>query len=47
LVEHYDPAYLRSIERNFSGYVNAHLVAMSGIEEADFSAAAQTLMADA
>ncbi|MEY3695569.1 MAG: hypothetical protein RL083_1394, partial [Pseudomonadota bacterium] len=28
-------------------YGNAHLVAMSGIEEADFSAAAQTLMADA
>jgi tRNA 2-selenouridine synthase len=46
LVEHYDPAYLRSIERNFSGYVNAHLVAMSGIEEADFSAAAQILLAD-
>lgn len=46
LVAHYDPAYLRSIENNFSGYLNAKVIPISGIKEADFSAAAQTLIAD-
>jgi tRNA 2-selenouridine synthase len=46
LVEHYDPAYLRSIEKNFAGYLNSRVLPMTGIEEADFLAAAQTLIAD-
>jgi tRNA 2-selenouridine synthase len=44
LLEHYDPAYLRSIEKNFAGYLNSRVVPMTGIEDADFSAAAQTLI---
>ncbi len=44
LVEHYDPAYLRSIERNFSGYRDAQVIELQGIDEADFTAAAQTLV---
>ena len=46
LVEHYDPAYLRSIEKNFAGYLNSHVLPMPSIEEADFLAAAQTLIAN-
>jgi tRNA 2-selenouridine synthase len=46
LVEHYDPAYLRSIEKNFAGYLNSRVLPMPGIEEADFLAAAHTLIAD-
>jgi tRNA 2-selenouridine synthase len=45
LVEHYDPAYLRSIEKNFAGYINSRVLTMPGIEETDFLAAAQTLIA--
>jgi len=45
LLEHYDPAYLRSIEKNFAGYLNSRVVPMPGIEDADFLAAAQTLIA--
>ncbi|NDC09147.1 MAG: tRNA 2-selenouridine(34) synthase MnmH [Oxalobacteraceae bacterium] len=44
LLEHYDPAYLRSIEKNFAGYLNSRVVPMTGIEDADFLAAAQTLI---
>ncbi len=44
LLEHYDPAYLRSIERNFSGYREAQVLALPGITEADFSAAARALL---
>ena len=46
LVEHYDPAYLRSIEKNFAGYLKSRVLPMPGIEEADFLAAAHTLIAD-
>jgi tRNA 2-selenouridine synthase len=46
LVEHYDPAYLRSIDKNFAGYINSGVLPMTGIEEADFLAAAQTLIAN-
>ena len=46
LVEHYDPAYLRSIEKSFAGYGNSRVLPMPGIEEADFLAAAHTLIAD-
>ncbi len=45
LVEHYDPAYLRSIERNFVGYRNAQPLALPGIADLDFAAAARGLMA--
>jgi len=45
LVEHYDPAYLRSIEKNFAGYINSRVLTMPGIEKTDFLAAAQTLIA--
>jgi tRNA 2-selenouridine synthase len=46
LTEHYDPAYLRSIEKNFAGYLDSRVLPMPGIAEADFLAAAQTLIAD-
>lgn len=46
LVEHYDPAYLRSIDKNFAGYLNSRVLPMTGILEADFLAAAQTLIAN-
>lgn len=46
LVEHYDPAYLRSIERNFTGYRGARVLQLSGIGDADFSAAADALRMD-
>ncbi len=45
LVEHYDPAYLRSIERNFIGYRDARALSLEGIAEADFTAAADSLIA--
>lgn len=46
LVEHYDPAYLRSIERNFIGYRDARVLAMAGIAGSDFDAAAQALIGE-
>jgi len=46
LVEHYDPAYLRSIERNFLGYREARMLELAGIAASDFSAAAQSLIAE-
>ncbi len=46
LVEHYDPAYLRSIERNFVGYRDARGLEMTGIGDDDFVAAASALMAE-
>jgi tRNA 2-selenouridine synthase len=45
LVDHYDPAYLRSIDRNFAKFGQAHVVEMSDIGEADFLKAAQYLHA--
>jgi tRNA 2-selenouridine synthase len=42
---HYDPAYLRSIDRNFVEYPRAEVVAMTGIAEEDFVAAARGLLA--
>ncbi len=45
LVEHYDPAYLRSIERNFTGYLDARVLSLEGIAESDFAAAADALIA--
>ncbi|QJE02396.1 tRNA 2-selenouridine(34) synthase MnmH [Massilia forsythiae] len=43
LVEHYDPAYLRSIERNFAQYPQAEVLELVGIGEDDFMAAARSL----
>lgn len=45
LVEHYDPAYLRSIDRNFVQYPQAAVVELSGIGQEDFLAAARQLHA--
>ena len=44
LNEHYDPAYLKSIDRNFTGYKNAAVVSMPDISPASFTDAAQALM---
>ncbi len=46
LLEHYDPAYVRSIERNFVGYRDARVLSLEGIAEHDFIAAAGALMAE-
>jgi tRNA 2-selenouridine synthase len=46
LVEHYDPAYLRSIERNFIGYRDARVLELKGIAERDFITAADVLIAE-
>jgi tRNA 2-selenouridine synthase len=43
LVEHYDPAYLRSIDRNFAQYPNARVVELADIGKDDFLAAARAL----
>ena len=43
LVEHYDPAYLRSIERNFSRLRDAEVVRAARADDADFAALARTL----
>jgi tRNA 2-selenouridine synthase len=43
LVDHYDPAYTRSIHRNFSQYEHAQAVALADISPASFLAAARTL----
>jgi tRNA 2-selenouridine synthase len=44
LVDHYDPAYLRSIDRNFVQFPDAQMVELADIAAADFEAAARTLM---
>ena len=43
LVQHYDPAYLRSIDRNFVQYPQAQVLALGDIAPADFLAAAHAL----
>jgi tRNA 2-selenouridine synthase len=43
LVEHYDPAYLRSIDRNFVQFAQAETVELQDIGAADFLAAARHL----
>lgn len=45
LVEHYDPAYLRSIDRNFVQYPQARVLELADIGREDFVNAAQALMA--
>jgi len=43
LVEHYDPAYLRSIDRNFVRYPQAEVLALDDIAPHDFLLAARKL----
>jgi tRNA 2-selenouridine synthase len=43
LVEHYDPAYLRSIDRNFVQYPQALALELADIGKDDFLAAARAL----
>lgn len=47
LVQHYDPAYLRSIERNFLHYSQAQPLTLAGISGAAFLTAAHALLDDA
>lgn len=44
LAQHYDPAYLRSIDRNFSRYAGAQPLELADIGEAAFAAAARSLI---
>jgi tRNA 2-selenouridine synthase len=46
LTQHYDPAYLRSIERNFSGYAQARSLKLEDISGGAFVKATQELLAD-
>jgi tRNA 2-selenouridine synthase len=43
LVDHYDPAYLRSIDRNFEQFAKAEVVELADIGKIDFLAAARHL----
>jgi tRNA 2-selenouridine synthase len=43
LIDHYDPAYLRSIDRNFAQFSEARHLALDDISEAAFSASARSL----
>jgi tRNA 2-selenouridine synthase len=43
LVQHYDPAYLRSIDRNFVQYPQAERLELPGISKDEFLAAARHL----
>ena len=45
LVQHYDPAYLKSIERNFNQYSEAEVVTLDDISDAEFAQAARRLVA--
>lgn len=47
LVEHYDPAYLRSIDRNFVQYPQAQVLELGDIGKEDFLAAARSLQSAA
>ena len=44
LVQHYDPAYLRSIDRNFMRYPQAEVLELDDIAPEDFEAAARKLV---
>lgn len=46
LTQHYDPAYLRSIERNFRGYSQARSLKLENISDGAFAKATQELLAD-
>ncbi|MDO8300139.1 tRNA 2-selenouridine(34) synthase MnmH, partial [Lacisediminimonas sp.] len=42
LEQHYDPAYLRSIDRNFTQFPNARMLDVDEVSDAAFAAAART-----
>ena len=44
LTEHYDPAYLRGMGRNYAGYAAAPVFAIDAIDDAAFDAAAQRVV---
>lgn len=44
LAHHYDPAYLRSIDRNFTRFASAQPLTLADISDSAFSAAAQQLI---
>ena len=44
LVDHYDPAYLKSIHRNFKDYETAQTVVLSGIDDASLQACARQII---
>ena len=44
LAEHYDPAYLKSIDRNFSRYGQASVLEIAGVSEQTFDDAAERLL---
>ena len=46
LVQHYDPAYLRSMRLNYPRHESAAPVALEGIGEAEFAAAATRIVAE-
>lgn len=46
LIEHYDPAYLRSIDRNYQGYRDASVVQLNGVDDSAFSTAAAALLSE-
>ena len=46
LLEHYDPAYTKSISRNFSRIDAAHVVALARSAQGAFTTAAQALVAE-
>ncbi len=46
LVQHYDPAYLKSIDRNFLQFAQAKPLVLDGISAAAFLAAAKALIKD-
>jgi tRNA 2-selenouridine synthase len=46
LVQHYDPAYLKSIDRNFLQFAAARPLVLDGISATAFVAAARSLLAD-
>ena len=46
LTQHYDPAYLRSIEKNFSRYAKARSLRLEDISSSAFTKAAQALLED-
>ena len=45
LIHHYDPAYQRSIKRNFQRVVEAQRLSMASVDQADYEAAAASLSA--
>jgi tRNA 2-selenouridine synthase len=44
LVEHYDPAYLKSIERNFKNYAEGMMVTLPNISATAFEEVARQIM---